>query len=184
MKLAAHQPNLIPWMPLIHKIAASDVFVLMGHCQFEKNGFQNRFRLRVGSPWHTMSVRHGKEPIIRKKYVRPKEDWDKIKFSLLEYPILNEFDPFIKESLWETNVGIILKIVELLKIKTPIHFDWQTQLRGTERLAAICKEFNADTYLGGSSTSKYMEPEVFRAAGIKIEQQTYGDKRHVLEVLK
>ncbi len=184
MRIACHQPNFIPWYPLFSAIASVDIFVLLGHCQFEKNGFQNRFRLHENDAWHTMSVRHGREPIVLKKYVRPQEDWKKIKADLPQFPVLNEFDDCVSDRLWLMNTLIIERILSKLDIKTRIEFDWPTKLRGTERLVAICQEFECDTYLAGSGGANYMEPELFAKAGIKIERQEYEDKRHVLEVLR
>jgi hypothetical protein len=35
----------MPWYPFFEKMQQADVFILLGHCQFEKNGFQNRFSI-------------------------------------------------------------------------------------------------------------------------------------------
>jgi hypothetical protein len=83
MRIAIHQPNFIPWYPFFQKMAAVDIFVLMIHCQFEKGKYQNRFQLN--GRWHTMSVDHGLDPIIDKRYVRFQEDWDRIKRQLPTY---------------------------------------------------------------------------------------------------
>ena len=70
MIVAIHQPNFIPWLPFFDKMAAADVFVILSECQFEKNGFQNRFQ-RNG--WNTMSVASGLAPIREKQYVARKK---------------------------------------------------------------------------------------------------------------
>ena len=54
MIVAIHQPNFMPWYPFFQKIAAADTFVVLTHCQFEKNNYQNRFNQR--ERWHTLSV--------------------------------------------------------------------------------------------------------------------------------
>ena len=86
-----------------------DKFVILQNCQFEKNNFQNRFN--IGDKWYTLSVNKGLEPIIKKKYVNPINDWVKIKKNLKEYEnVLNIFDECISENLTETNSKIIKKI--------------------------------------------------------------------------
>ena len=39
MKIAIHQPNFFPWYPFFEKIKNCDIFIILTHCQFEKNGF-------------------------------------------------------------------------------------------------------------------------------------------------
>ena len=69
MIVTIHQPNFIPWYPFFQKMEQADLFILLGHCQFEKNGFQNRFQLE--NTWNTLSVKKGKEPIVEKEYINP-----------------------------------------------------------------------------------------------------------------
>ena len=80
MKIAIHQPNFLPWYPFFQKIKEVDRFIILGHCQFEKNGFQNRFNL--DNKWHTLSIQKGLDPIVSKTYLNPFKDWNKIKCNL------------------------------------------------------------------------------------------------------
>ena len=110
MIITIHQPNFIPWYPFFQKMEQADLFILLGHCQFEKNGFQNRFQLE--NTWNTLSVKKGKEPIIEKEYINPKHDWMKIKKRLFKYKnVLNELDPFINKNLYKTNKDIITNFI-------------------------------------------------------------------------
>lgn len=185
MVISIHQPNFVPWYPFFQKIKSSDIFVILTHCQFEKNNFQNRFNFN--DKWQTLSVNKGLEPIVNKIYVNPQDDWDKIKKNLPEYKhILSQFDSYITSSLVSTNISIIRKIVELLNINTCIMVDEPTNLKGTDRLVEICKQYNATKYLAGSGGSKlYLEVEKFNNAGIKVEFQQSEDliKVPILKVL-
>jgi hypothetical protein len=94
MIVTIHQPNFMPWYPFFQKIQQADIFVLLGNCQFEKNGFQNRFNL--DGRWNTMSVRKGIDNINKKQYIDPLKDWERIKNSLPKYKhILSEMDSLI-----------------------------------------------------------------------------------------
>ena len=97
------------------------MFVVLGHCQYEKNGYQNRFN--VGDEWHTMSTYRGMSRIIDKEYVNPEKDWAKITD---KFPKLRMFDRYISESLYETNIQIISKSLNLLAIDTKIVSDYPT----------------------------------------------------------
>lgn len=170
MVLSIHQPNFFPWYPFFQKIVHSDIFVFLEHCQFEKNNFQNRFKLN--EKWYTMSVNSGISQILEKNYVNYEKDWSKIKFNLKNYgTILDEFDDCISNSLSMTNKNIVHKIVGMLNISTSIVEDYPTNLKSTERLVDICKRYGATTYLSGIGGKKYLDESIFIKNGIKIEYQ-------------
>ena len=58
MKVAIHQPHYLPWLGYLAKWAEADVFVLLDTVQYEKNGWQNRNRIktREGPSWLTVPV--------------------------------------------------------------------------------------------------------------------------------
>jgi len=184
MKVAIHQPNFLPWWPFFEKMARADVFVVLRHCQFEKNNFQNRFQYR--NSWMTMSTYNGLDPIFEKKYVDPGKDWRRIKEKLKDKKkILEKFDEFIGESLWETNYKIIISAAELLGIKTKIVLDKPTELKSTERLIEICKNLGATKYISGSGAKKYLDCSAFESSSIEVEFQELNskDKIHILDKL-
>jgi len=179
-----HQPNFLPWYPFFKKMEEADVFVFLTNCQYEKNGYQNRFML--GDEWHTLSVNHGLDPIIKKKYTSPFEDWARICTDLKQYTnILTQFDEYVSECLAWTNMGIAMHIANMLGIKAKRRVDRKTDLRGTDRLVDICLENDCDCYISGPSGSKYLEIEKFKSAGIEVQffNAREKDKRPILEVL-
>src|SRR3989442_9826531 len=58
MKVAIHQPQSLPWLGYLAKWAAADVFVFLDTVQYEKNGWQNRNRIKTaaGPQWLTVPV--------------------------------------------------------------------------------------------------------------------------------
>lgn len=185
MVISIHQPNFMPWYPFFDKIKKSDKFVLLVHCQFEKNGFQNRFN--IDNKWYTMRTYKGLEPINKKKYVSPFEDWDKLKKSLNQYKsILENFDSCISEDLYLTNSNLISKICNIMDIKTELIFDYPTKLKSTERLVDICKKFGASSYIAGSSGKNYMDLDLFSMNGIDVsfQETKIEDKVPILEKIK
>ena len=180
MRIGIHQPNFFPHKAFFDKMREVDVFVLLSHCQYEKNGYQNRFK--YNRIWYTMSTNKGLEPIIDKSYVNYKKDWQLIK-TKLQIKELDTYDSLICPFLSVTNTSIIVHIAKLLDIKTRIVFDNRTKLTGTERLVSICKEYKADTYLSGPSGKEYMDKKLFNDAGIKVEYQDITRTRPILKVL-
>lgn len=167
MIVTIHQPNFVPWLPYFEKMRQCDVFVVMGHCQFEKNGFQNRFFYQ--DKWRTMSVVGGLISISEKQYVSPQTDWLKIKRCLPhKEKFLSSLDDCMSSSLFETNTEIIRRIAHRMRIESKIVTDAPTELTGTERLVEICKQQGATKYVSGPSGRKYLNMRLFEDAGIEV----------------
>ena len=180
MTVSIHQPTFIPYAGFFEKMKQSDVFVIMGYCQFEKGKYQNRFY--TNSAWHTMSVNSGLQPIIKKRYLNPAKDWEKI---IGKFPKLQEFNDFISHDLWRTNTSIIVKAANMLGIKTKIVFDYPTDLKATDRLVDICKHYGATKYLSGISGKNYLDLSIFSDHKIEVEFQDENkmDKRPLVELI-
>ncbi len=185
MIISIHQPNFLPWFPFFQKISEADIFVIMGHCQFEKNNFQNRFQ--INDKWQTLRVKKGNDPIVEKEYLNAKEDWDTIKRKLPEYKsILDRMDYCISNNLLETNTKIIKHICKELNIDTKIVSDFKTDLTKTERLLGLCKYYEANKYLSGPSGDKYLNLGYFKNGNVEVIYQNSKKtiKAPILECLK
>ena len=182
MIVTIHQPNFIQRYTFFQKMEQADLFIFLGHCQFKKNDFQNRFQ--IGDIWNTFSVKKGKEPIIKKQYINPEHDWMKIKKRLFKYKdILDELDPYITENLYKTNRDIIIYLKNKLNITTKIVEDTPTNLVSTERLLTLCKQYNATKYLAGQGGKDYLDESLFLKEGIEVIYQENLNKKHTLEYL-
>lgn len=182
MKVSIHQPNFFPYFPFFQKVQQSDLFVILGNCQFEKNNYQNRFQFN--KQWFTMSVNSGLQPIADKRYVNHIYDWEKLKRSFPNHD-LSIFDKCISDNLLQTNTRIIKKACELLGIKTKIVGDFPTKLYGTARLVDICKYYGATKYLSGISGKKYLELSLFEKAGIEVvfQNESSMNRKALIEIL-
>ncbi|HMH52708.1 MAG TPA: WbqC family protein [Candidatus Acidoferrum sp.] len=58
MRVAIHQPQYLPWLGYLAKWAAADLFIVLDVVQYEKNGWQNRNRIKTrdGVRWLTVPV--------------------------------------------------------------------------------------------------------------------------------
>jgi len=171
MIIAIHQPNFFPWTPFFRKMKSVDKFIILTNCQFEKNGYQNRFRMN--GRWQTMSVERGLTTSIHgKRYVDVDKDWAAIKSRLSDYDkVLSLFDEDISSSLVETNIRIIRRINSIFGCETDVDLDYPTTLTGTERLVDIVRHYGGTTYLSGSSGKEYLDEEQFSHAGIEVVYQ-------------
>lgn len=184
MIVTIHQPNFIPWYPFFEKIKQADIFILLGHCQYEKGGYQNRFQLN--GVWNTMSVNSGKHNITEKSYINSTRDWNKIKTNLKhDYGfLLDELDNYITDNLYETNKNIIQHFMNRLNITTTLVEDTPTTLTSSERLLMLCKEVGATKYLAGQGGKDYLDETIFVNNGIEVLYQENLTKIHTLEYLK
>ncbi len=182
--IAIHQPNFMPWLSYFEKMEKADELVVLGHCQYEKNGYQSRFRMY--ERWYTMSTFKGLDKIVNKIYMNPKVDWDVLYKRLPQFKETLDLLPRPRASLYESNYDLIETIAGLLKIDTPMSSDWPTELTGTDRLVEICKKAGATTYLSGMSGKKYLDESKFKDAGIEVEYFCHTDRNSepILGVLK
>ena len=185
MIITIHQPNFFPYYPFFQKMEDANIFVILKHCQFEKNNFQNRFN--KDDKWYTMSVNKGLDPIWTKTYLNPEKDWMRIKNMLPEYKnVLKIFDDCVDENLSRMNSNIIFRIRDILNIDTEIVFDYHTELKGTERLVDICLRNEATTYISGISGSKYLDLSQFDKNGIRVvfQDESKMIKKPIIDILK
>lgn len=178
--LTIHQPNFCPYHGFFQKMEAAEIMVILTQCQFEKNGYQNRFNHQ--NKWYTMRINQSLIPIKDKVYLSPEDDWQKI---IDQFPVLKKLDIIPSVNLSEMNSDIIFAAQELLGIETDIWFDHPTNLTGTARLVDICKKYKATHYLSGISGQKYMDMKLFEDAEIDVifQDEKTLSKKSLIEIL-
>ena len=181
MKVSIHQPNFLPWFPFFEKMSKSDIFVLMTNCQFEKNGYQNRFKRN--NLWNTMSTKKGTCCISQKLYSNHTRDWEKIKKRNKDFD-LSFLDNCISQSLKETNVKIIFKISKILFPNKIIVLDKKTNLKGTDRILNILKENKATSYISGPSGKNYLSEDLFFKNNIDLIYHQNNLKISIIDYMK
>ena len=190
MIISVHQPQYMPWLGYFNKIDQADVFVLLDNVQFKKNEWQNRNRVKSpqGPQWLTVPVRYKFPQLINDVEVNNQERWQhKQRQSILsnyrKAPFWSMLEPFWEEiftrpwtMLADLNIFAVSKLAELLGITTPLYI--ASTLGGfpeqpDERLIAITKHFNANTYLAGSGGHDYMQLDLYNQAGVNVLFQDY-----------
>jgi WbqC-like protein family len=195
MKVAAHQPHTYPWLGYLHKVASSDLFVVMDDLQFEAQNFQNRNRVKVnnGTAWLTVPLVRGAQAdrICDKKIANsdnPKEHWQRRSWLTVttHYGKSRHFSayaPDLEEAFtrrWESLLEFDLHMLRLfmgwLGITTPVVLASTLGLTGekTVRIVDMCKKTGARTYLSGKGGSTgYLDLGEFERAGVALEWQAF-----------
>ena len=190
MKVAIHQPQYMPWLGFLAKWAAADAFVFLDTVQYEKNGWQNRNRIktatgprwltvpvhaRLGTPIDAVGVDDGQP--WRERHLRAIED------AYARAPHLSRHHEALRglyapewPRLAPLAVATAKWLARTLGIATPARLASTLDVRATdptERLIALCRAVGADTYLAGRDGARYMDREVFARAGITVQFQNY-----------
>ncbi|MHB2016704.1 MAG: WbqC family protein, partial [Candidatus Xenobia bacterium] len=183
MRIAIHQPHYIPWLRYLDKIARSDCFVLLDDAQFNRNGYQNRNRVKGPTEPIMLTVpvlQHYQQSLVEVR-CNPSMRWQQKHWRTLEqhYRTAPYFEtyrtdlrPFYEqayEHLNDLNAAYLSCLLRLLGIRTPVV---QSHTLGittaaTTRLIDICKALNGTEYLSGAhAIGAYLDAETFKQAGI------------------
>ena len=190
MIVAVHQPQYLPWLGYFDKISRADVFVLLDNVQFKKNEWQNRNKIKTAQRWQwlTVPVRYKYPQTINEVTINNSVRWQhKHRQAILSnyskaanYHYLDEFFKETFSCSWQLisqlNVTSVRILARVLGIDTPIFV--ASELANfpkdpDERLIAITRHFDADTYLAGEGGSQYMDLEKYGRKGIQVIFQDY-----------
>ena len=190
MKVAIHQPHYLPWLGYLAKWAEADVFVLLDTVQYEKNGWQNRNRIktREGPAWLTVPVHAPLGTPIAAVTLDACQPWPRRHLRAIEHayahaPGYVKFrdslaDLYARE--WQALAPLAAAsarwLAEAYGIATPAVLASDLGVRADDasvRLVDLCRAVGADTYLAGPDAILYMDPTPFREAGITVLSQQY-----------
>ena len=190
MRLAIHQPQYLPWLGYLAKWAAADLFVFLDTVQYEKNGWQNRNRIKTaaGPRWLTVPVHARLGTPIDAVGVDTAQPWRERHLRAIEEAYARA--PYLlrhREALrrlyasdWPRLAPLAAAsadwLARTLGIDTPARLASTLSVTATdptERLIALCRAAGADTYLAGRDGARYMDREAFARAGIAVLFQDY-----------
>jgi hypothetical protein len=191
VKIAIHQPHYLPWLGYLAKWAAADMFVFLDTVQYEKNGWQNRNRIKTrdGAAWLTVPVHAPLGTRIRDVTVATDEPWRRRHLTAIEHAYADapSFDRFhdglaaLYAREWDALTPLAVAsarwLAEAFAIDTPARLaselDDGSATDATGRLVALCRATGADTYLAGRDGITYLDLSQFEAAGIAVLSQAY-----------
>ncbi len=199
MIISIHQSQYLPWPPYFKKIAQSDVFVVLDDVQFQKNGVQNRNKLRNRQQdyWLTIPVRGGIKDSINTKEIADNR-WSKkhllsIKQSYSKSKYWESYGYEIEEILLnkrrflhEINHDFLEFFLKTFEIETDVFLSSKINAKGakSDLVLNICKDLGAKKYLSGIGGKDYLDLRKFENEKIEIEfldlkapkyQQYHGD---------
>jgi hypothetical protein len=190
--VAAHQPNFAPWLGFFDKARHCDVLVLLDTVQFIKRGYQNRTRIKTasGSQWLTVPV------ISKGRYDQATRDveidetarWRQahlrtLRTILARAPhrdaLMDLVEPFYSwddvHKLVKLNIALLRTVAERLDIGTRLVLASELEAVGssTALMVSLTRAAGGDVYLSGPTGRKYLEPELFAAAGLELRYHEF-----------
>jgi len=182
--LSGHQPVYLPGIILFNKIALSDMFMFVGHCQYVKKSWHSRNRIRLHDQelWLTIPVKTAGrfDQAINDTYtlndVWKRKHQGSIRQAYQKAPFFSQYYPELEQKmllhegpLGDLNISIIKTILNWLDIKTPIldSRDYAITGTATDMLISMCRAAGADHYLSNEGSRAYVDEEHMAAQGIK-----------------
>lgn len=189
MIVTAHQPNYLPGLSVIEKVAYADAVIWLDEVQYSHGGWSNRNRMPDGS-WLTVPVERRTDmgPFNRVR-ISEHGNWrqDHVK-SLAQHYGHHAIGSICDEILrpYRLLIGLNLALLRLLlsDSDTPWHF--QSHLDGghavwavsdeqhelapiSERIAMMVSELDGTSYLSGPSGRFYLDEKPFVDRGIRVD---------------
>lgn len=195
--VTAHQPAYLPWLGYIHKIALSDIFVLLDEVQFEKNSFTNRNKIWSANGEVMLTV-----PLLTKGYkdkplciveINNTENWSTKHWKTLEQNyrkalFFARYAPWLESvytKKWETIVSLTAAMLNFfladMNISTKIirQSELGLESRKHELVLDLCKRTNAQIYISGKLGRNYLDIVPFQNAGMEVYFQDYQHPKYV-----
>jgi hypothetical protein len=189
MRVTIHQPTYLPYLGLLSKVAAADVFIIYDTSQYEKGSVHNRQRIRnhAGSQWLTIPMRASMKPyneaeISYEDSAHPwhEKHWRSIEQSYKKTPFFLRYEkelsglyrdghPFM---LGDFNMRFLRFLLREARLQRKIVFFSELKIDQTlspsEKLAVALEKVGGSDYLAGPSAKHYLKMEPFSRRGIHV----------------
>jgi len=185
MKVSIHQPQYLPWLPYIQKIDQSDLFIFLDSVDYQKNGLQNRNKIKSsnGGQWLTVPVIAKLGQKIADTKIDNSQKWSKKHFSAIQQSYgkaehFNYFSDIIADvyskkwdNLAELNISFLKQILKIINVSTSIYQSSELECEGNSStlILNLCKKVGATKYLTGHGAKNYLNFNEFENANIEVE---------------
>lgn len=189
MIVSIHQPQYLPWIGFFHKVAQSDVFVLLDDAEYSKNDFFNRNKMKNSQGWMWLTVPVHYESGAAIMDIRADsalqweaKHWKSLRTSYNRAPFFTQYAPFLEEFYsrrYEWLIDVVLPSLTWLlrELSVDVKIVRSSELgiggKGTGRLIGICRSVGGNCYLSGVGGRQYVDEAQFATAGIELRYQEF-----------
>jgi hypothetical protein len=190
-KVAILQSNYIPWKGYFDLINMVDEFVIFDDVQYTRRDWRNRNQIKTnnGLAWLTIPVEvKGKYYQAINQTIVVKSNWRQLHWKTIsqnyskakyfkeyKFPFQEFYLNDVTLNLSDINLKLIKIINKILEINTKISLstDYFLSEGKTDKLLHICQQIGGDVYLSGPSAKDYLDENLAKNLGIKIEWMNY-----------
>ncbi len=197
MIVSISQPAYLPWLGYFHRIAESDLHIVLDHVEIDQNSrtkFANRNKIRTPDGWSWLTV-----PLLTKGRRQNLElhnleidnstnwatkHWKAICHNYAKTPHFKESSHFFENvysSNWRLlnnlNEHVTKYLLDTLCIKTPTKFSSRMGIESkkSELIVDLCRSVGATKYLSGPFGRQYLSEPDFLKHGVEL---IYHDYKH------
>ena len=183
------QPYFLPYVGYFHLINSVDEFVIYDNIQYIKKGWINRNRILVNGNDKiiTLPIKKDSDYLdVRDRFLA--DSWDKEKIKMLNQikaayrkapyydkvlPIINSIFESPNNNLFEFLLGSLHLVNSYLNINTKItissNISINHTLKSRDKVIAICKNLNADTYINAIGGQELYDVLDFKNEGLNLK---------------
>lgn len=189
MRLAIMQPYFFPYIGYFQLMHSVDRFVIYDNIQYSKGGWLNRNRILANGSDVYVSLHLKKDSDyidVRDRFLSTQFKQEnlkilrKIKEAYRKAPCFTDFFPVVKKCLEFDDPNLfnfifhsLIEITRYLSLKTDFVVSSQINcdhdLKGQERVIAICRHLGATTYINPPGGRQLYDPEAFSFSGIDLK---------------
>ncbi len=193
MKLSIHQPSYFPWLGLLHKIAKSNVYMVMDDVQLSDSAYQNRnIFLTSNGKVKYLTISVDRKGYLNKKFrelLIADDEWRQQhrNFILNNYrkhpgfsEVMPKLDLFFEsdyETLCEAVVASMRLTMSMFDINTQVIFQSQMEYdeksRKGDLVIDLIKASGADVYLSGRGAREYLDETKFNQS-MRLEYDIFN----------
>jgi hypothetical protein len=195
MTVSIMQPAYLPWLGYFHRIAMSDLHIVLDHVAIDRNSktkFANRNKVRTKEGWTWLTIpllTRGRSDQLGINQLEidetaqwQRKHWNTIRHSYGHTPHFSQHADFLQSLFdrpWRLLIDVQRELTEYLLpalgITTPILFSssMATASRKDELILDLCRESGATEYISGPFGRDYLKADDFDQAGIRLSFHDY-----------
>lgn len=191
--VSVHQPNFLPWLKLLDKILASDVYIAYDTAQYTKTEYHARQKVKThtGPIWLTVPLRHVRDTrqLIKDLRIDNSQPFRRrhlkvLRMSYQSTPYFDEIFPLIQDTyardhdyLVDLNLELIGAFCSYLNASVPIVRASTLPHDGdkTERLVQLIRAVGGSEHLTSTIGGDHQDVDwgPFHRAGIALRSQQF-----------
>lgn len=195
MNIVLSQPMFFPWIGMFEQIRLADIYVDYSDVQFSKGSFVNRVQIKTsnGIKWLTVPLQGPSlGQTIHNVLINDQKDWrnqhkELLKQSYVKAPYYKEMIALVEQvyatkyqtinEISQASLAVICEYFDLDKSRQFLRAkDLDVLGSSSQRVFDIVQKLEGTNYITGLGALKYLDHNLFDAAGIKVSYMSYNKK--------